>query len=130
MSSLHAAIELQEKNKKQELEIFENVYKKIESAITYQISISSNNCIYQIPEFMWGYPLVNVRATMPYIIEKLVNKGFVVQQISENSLMITWSLQTIKQKLKEQTSKISIKDSSEDSIIDIISKTNKQHKKL
>ena len=103
--SLKSIIAIQEEKKKKEFEIFKTVYKRVEQYIIHNVSIGSQACIYTIPEFIWGYPLIDIPRTMNYLLYELNNKGFICYQIDPRNIYITWDLNVIKQKLNN-TSKV------------------------
>ena len=101
--SLERIIEIQEERIKREKEMFYHIYDKIESKINNYASMQSIACYYTIPEYIFGYPLVNIPKTMEYIVAKLNKKGFIAIQTSPDTLYISWELSTIKaQKLREK----------------------------
>ena len=71
------------------------VYEKI-LALVHKKIIATNektddyNCIYKLPNFMYGYPIYDARRCMEYLMTKLSNNGFEVRYIDANSLYISW----------------------------------------
>jgi len=112
MDNLNTVIDLQEFQKKKDIELATHIYKDAEATIVYQIKIGAQACYYKLPEFIWGFPLIDPHTAMPLLIEQLQDNGFVIQQTQQpRTLLITWSLAEIAAKLKEKPSKISLSSS-------------------
>lgn len=95
------------KNKKiKRLKLFDDILKKIHSRIIYQSNLEKTYCFYQIPEFIIGVPLYDVKKLTDYLIKSLKLNGFGILHIDPNWLFISWDedLKKIKKNKKKKTS--------------------------
>ena len=56
----------------------------------------SKYCFYQVPEFIIGLPLYDVKELRNYIINSLKNNGFELLYIEPNWLFIYWNIKESK----------------------------------
>lgn len=72
-----------------------SIYKKVLEKCHHRIIIISkqggSNCIYIIPEFMYGIPRYDIFGCAEYIISKLKKNGFLVAYVHPNFLYIDWT---------------------------------------
>jgi len=111
--SLNAIINIYEERLKKENEIFKTIYKRVEDLVIFNVNIGSNSCIYTIPEFVWGYPLIDIPRTMEYLLDELFKKGFMTFQIDSKNIYISWSINNIKNNNK-QKSKVILQSNDDD----------------
>jgi len=82
-------VKKQKKKNKTKEKVFKKVYERIEK----KIEMSSNNdyyqCMYEIPEFMIGIPLYNLKDCIKYVDKKLSKNGF-KRRWSQNQVIINW----------------------------------------
>lgn len=76
--------------------VLRTVYDRMKNRINNHAAMKSKWCVYNIPEFIPGYPLVNVPLAMRYIVKKLIKERFIVNVISENSIFISWDPKEIR----------------------------------
>lgn len=71
------------------------IYKKVLEKCHHRIVTISqqggSQCIYIIPEFMYGIPRYDIYSCSEYIISKLKKNGFRVAYVHPNFLYIDWS---------------------------------------
>lgn len=72
------------------------VYEKILILVHKKIIISNKKsndycCIYKLPNFMYGYPIYDLKKCMEYLINKLSNNGFKIQTIDISRIYISWN---------------------------------------
>lgn len=71
------------------------IYKKVLEKCHHRIVTISqqggSQCIYIIPEFMYGVPRYDIYSCSEYIISKLKKNGFQVAYVHPNFLYIDWS---------------------------------------
>jgi hypothetical protein len=103
MSTLLEIAKIQEARKNKELEVYKNIFTRVQYKIYIYASKGSSACIYKIPNFIFGYPLINVPKTMEYVIGRLTHQGFIAFKYDEEHIYINWDLSKQKRKeLKEQ----------------------------
>ncbi len=81
---------MREKNskKKESYEVLlEKVYKKIQKVSLIKIY----NCNYEIPGFIIGYPIYDIKLCIAYIISKLRLSGFIANFVGKNIVYISWN---------------------------------------
>jgi hypothetical protein len=83
-------IKEQKKKEKSKYKIFKNVYSSIETKITLASQTGYYYTWYEIPEFLLGFPLYNYRECNKYIIDKLKENNFIIEEYPGNLLLITW----------------------------------------
>lgn len=71
--------------------IYEDVLKKCYSKIKISNNIKKQKeCIFEIPQIIYGHPRFDIEACMIFIIIKLKNNGFKAKQKSETEIKISW----------------------------------------
>uniref|UniRef100_A0A6C0CZR3 Uncharacterized protein n=1 Tax=viral metagenome TaxID=1070528 RepID=A0A6C0CZR3_9ZZZZ len=85
------------------------VYDKILKRCHNKINIYAENlkleCIYEIPEYIFGLPIYNTTFAKNYIINRLEENGFIVHDVSnmiKNGIYISWDLSKSKNKSFKQ----------------------------
>ena len=87
--------ELYEQRKKTE-EVKIQVYNRILNRVHKKIKTTSRNrnsekfCFFLIPEFVLGIPKYDIGICTSYIIDKLIDNGFMVKYTHPNLLFISW----------------------------------------
>ena len=59
--------------------------------IKYYHSIGYQECIFEVPPLVLGYPLYNQESVLKYIFEHVERKGFYIRPLQDWSLYISWS---------------------------------------
>lgn len=86
-----------EKNRRRNLRIILNtVYDRVKIRIINHVTIGAKFCVYKIPDFIPGYPLINVELTMKFLLKKLKNEKFIVYQLDSHHILIYWDPEEIK----------------------------------
>ena len=68
--------------------ILEICYKRIQNVIdTFRNTFF---CLYEIPEFMIGYPIYDLNECVMYIIQKLSTNGFKVKYFFPRVILVSW----------------------------------------
>jgi hypothetical protein len=107
MSSLnihHLYQPIHEKNQRR-LKMFDDILKKVHSRIVYNSKLEKTHCFFQIPEFIIGYPIYNVRDLKQYIMNSLQKDGFHLLYVDPNWLFISWDAEVIKKQPRQQKKK-------------------------
>lgn len=95
---------IQEKNKRR-LKMFDDILKKVHSKIVFNSKVEKTYCFFQIPEFIIGFPIYNVKDLKQYIMNSLQKDGFKLLYVDPNWLFISWDPETIKKQPKQQKKK-------------------------
>ena len=77
--------------------VLTTVYERLKNRINNSVRARAKECIYTIPEFIPGYPLINTVKTMEYLLGKLKREGFIAMQMSMLDLYITWDPSRIRE---------------------------------
>jgi hypothetical protein len=87
ISDLHYVIS-QKKQKKMEVyeKIISNCHKRIQSAADLQ----HYQCVFEVPEFILGYPLYNLENCLEFLMNELKKNGFNVTYYFPKFLYISW----------------------------------------
>lgn len=72
------------------LQVLNICHHKIEKYVSYQKSF----CMFDVPEFVSGYPLVDVIECIEFVSKQLMQDGFEVMYIFPKFLKISWNVQT------------------------------------
>lgn len=83
---------LDKERQKFKLEAFNNILIQISNKIKESsFMLAQNYCIFQVPEFMFGFSVYNVDECCEWIIEQLKKQGFTnVSLLEHNILVIKW----------------------------------------
>jgi len=95
--SLVEILQIERERMLRERVVLTTVYDRMKNKINNCVRIKQRECIYTIPEFIFGYPLINIDKTMNYLLSKLNREGFIALQLSAFDLYITWDPHKIKQ---------------------------------
>ena len=71
---------------------FEKIYDKCCAHIERHANKNSLFCLYQVPEFMLGFPLYDINMCITYVKEKLESNDFLVKYYFPNLLYISWNV--------------------------------------
>ena len=87
--------ELYEKKKKYDLsklEIFNKLLNRVHTKIkiTSRQRLNTQYCWFAVPEVMIGVPKYDQGACISYIMDKLIDNGFLVKYIHPNVILISW----------------------------------------
>jgi hypothetical protein len=69
---------------------FAKVFKNIEKKITLASSSNYYYVWYEIPTFIIGYPLYNIKECKKYVIKNIKENGFEIEEYESNILLIKW----------------------------------------
>jgi len=89
---LHRTIH--EKNERSSL-CFEKVLEMSHNKIKKTTESKQLKCIFDVPSFIFGYPLFNINDCIAYVTNELKNNGFIVYYLFPNKLYISWDLEEI-----------------------------------
>lgn len=89
-----SAVDIQQnlrKKNEQRKECFNKLLEKCYVKIEKASNMNKPLCIYDIPEFLLGYPLYNLNECITYLYNALINQGFTVHYIFPKILVVTWN---------------------------------------
>lgn len=89
--SLVDILQIERERIERERVVLTTVYERMKNRINMAVRAKARECIYTIPEFIPGYPLVDISKTMRYILKKLNREGFISLPISATQIYITWN---------------------------------------
>jgi hypothetical protein len=98
--SLEQIVKIQEDRKRREMELYDKVYDRVKERINNYAKHQSQACFWQVPNYVYGYPLLDVPKTMEYILANLNHEGFIAFQIDNYTdwIYISWELSAVKRK--------------------------------
>tara|TARA_Y100000389_G_scaffold191342_1_gene217376 strand:+ start:123 stop:578 length:456 start_codon:yes stop_codon:yes gene_type:complete len=73
-------------------EKFDDILKCIHNRIKSYAKNERTHCFYQIPEFIIGVPLYNIKDLRDYLLNSLKKNGFQLMYFDPNVLFITWEI--------------------------------------
>lgn len=94
--SLVELLEIDRERVRRERVVYKTVYERLKNRINNHAKVGSKYCVYTIPEFLIGYPLVKVDKTMAYLHKKLLKEGFISFEIDSCNIFITWDPEEIR----------------------------------
>jgi len=103
--SLNDILQIEKERVRRERVVLNTVYERMQNRINLAVRATSKECIYTIPEFIPGYPLINVEKTKNYLLAKLKKEGFIAFAYNLQ-IYITWDPKDIKrldEEIKRQT---------------------------
>ena len=83
-------ISAQKEREKIKYKTFAKIYQKIEKKITLASSSNLYYVWYEIPAFLMGFPLYNVKECKKNIIRQIEENGFKVEEYESNIILISW----------------------------------------
>lgn len=95
--SLNDILQIERERVRRERITLITVYERMKNRINNSVRVKAKECVYTIPEFIVGYPLIDVTKTMNYLLTKLRKEGFIAIALSAIDLYITWDPEKIRQ---------------------------------
>jgi len=95
--SLNDILEIEKSRLNRERAIYITIYDRMKNRLNNSVKIGSKFSEYTVPEFIFGYPLINVEKAMIYLCHKLTKEGFIYIPLSKNTLLITWDPKHLKE---------------------------------
>ena len=90
INELHGSIH---RRKVKRLELYNSILEKIHHRIKYNAELEKTYCFYNIPGFIIGVPLYDIKELTTYVITALKKNGFKLLYIDPNWLFISWSIE-------------------------------------
>lgn len=101
-------IEMNQEKKRRESLILNTVLDKARNRILNSAKNGASYCYYEVPEFIPGYPLINIEKTMIFLYKELTKENFTCYPVTESVLYITWNIKRdgVKEDKKNEEDKI------------------------
>ena len=90
INELHGSIH---RRKVKRLELYNSILEKIHHRIKYNADLEKTYCFYNIPGFIIGVPLYDIKELTTFIITALKKNGFKLLYIDPNWLFISWGIE-------------------------------------
>ena len=81
----------------------------VKEKINNYANFGHTNCIYTIPNFIFGEMPYKIDSMNRYLVKKLKKEGLYIINISPQYIYISWNIKDIKKALEEQTKEIKTK---------------------
>ena len=79
----------QQERENQKKETYKKIFDRIEKKISLASASNFYECNYEIPKFIIGLPLYNLKKCKKFVTKKLIENGFKVES-EENVISISW----------------------------------------
>ena len=93
------------KRRLKRLELYNSILERVHHRIKYNAEMEKTFCFYNIPEFIIGTPLYDIRELKNFIITALKKNGFMLLHIEPNWLFISWNASEIKEETTKEKKK-------------------------
>jgi len=82
----------QEEHKLYKMAAMKPILSQIEGKVRQQAIMNSNApyILFEVPSFVFGYPLFNHKDAINYLLNELIKAGFWVWNVEEKYLLISW----------------------------------------
>lgn len=88
--SVNDLIQSRNKRAQKRKECFDKIVQECCLKIKKSANLNKALCIFDVPEFVIGYPLYDLNECISYVIEALTKNGFEVRYLHPNFLIISW----------------------------------------
>lgn len=85
------------------IECFEKVVESCHKKIMSQTKSNKQNCFYEVPMYVFGFPIFDLNKCIEYLINSLESDGFLVKYFFPKYLYISWDFEEINANKKEKT---------------------------
>ena len=99
-------LQIQKNRSLREEQLKEKMLKSVKEKIQNYANFSQTNCIYTIPNFLFGEIPYSLEAMNKYIVKKLKHEGFYVINMSPQYLYISWDIKDINTAIEEKNKKV------------------------
>ena len=89
--NIHDIVSVIQKKNEKRLACFEKILMHATSRIRQSVHINMFSCLYEVPEYLLGYPVYDLNECLTYIIDKLKANGFYVDYYFPRVLHISWN---------------------------------------
>ena len=102
-------LNIQKNRSLREEKLKEKILHSVEEKINNYANFGHTNCIYTIPNFIFGEMPYKIDSMNRYLVKKLKKEGLYIINISPQYIYISWNIKDIKKALEEQTKEIKTK---------------------
>jgi hypothetical protein len=102
-------LDIQKKRSLREEKLKEKILHYVKEKIHNYANFGQTNCIYTIPNFIFGEMPYKIDSMNRYLVKKLKKEGLYVINISFQYIYISWNIKDIKKTLEEQSKEIKTK---------------------
>lgn len=137
--NLEDIVKIQEERRDREKRLFEDLYMRASTKIKQYVTGGSQACIYTVPNFIFGYPLIDVPKATEFLLARLNHEGFIAFQVEKTAdkIYISWELSELERRKmikrkKEQQSKVSIeaeKEKRDDDLMQALVSAKVKHRR-
>ena len=113
MSLLNQLLEIDRERVRREKVVLHTIWDRLVNRIKISMRAKSTACIFEIPEFIVGYPLPNIPKTMEYLLKKIQHEGLLGIQIDPLRIWIGWDPASLRELDKRTRNKHTPKDQSQ-----------------
>ena len=104
--SLDDAIRLQSEKVRRHKTVMNKLMENVKKRIEYHArTVGNDQCIYEVPPFVPGMCLYNIKEAVVHIVDTLLEEGFIVKNQTPNKIWICWNKDAIKEKRKYEEDK-------------------------
>lgn len=96
---IHRAMN-ERKNKKNDC--FDKVLERCHRKILQTSQQNKLNCFFEVPEYMFGFPIYDINECITYVIHALKSNGFLTLYYFPRYIYVSWDLQEIEENKKVQ----------------------------
>lgn len=107
------------------IQSYNEIYKLVISTIKYHATIGKTCCIYRIPLFVIGCPIINNKECLDHIKKKLEEKHIKVNYVTNDTIFISWDIGDYLEKKKEVNINDEIKKMQNNTITNLMNKNKK-----
>lgn len=105
-SYVEKILQIQKNRSFREEKLKEKMLKTVKEKIENYANFSQTNCIYTIPNFLFGEIPYSLEAMNKYIVKKLKQEGFYVINMSLQYIYISWDIKDINIAIEEKSKKV------------------------
>lgn len=93
---------IQFKKEESRIKIYQSIYEKCIKRIRYFLDKNLSVCYFDVPTFIIGMPLYDIRACICYIIIKIRKANIAISYFYPNRLYINWENQYLKNRKSKE----------------------------
>ena len=97
-SNVEDIISIQKKKNERDEKVKKEILNIINNKIRNYANLGQLECIYKIPNFIFGYPPYNISNITKYVYKQLKLDGFYVVKINDEYLYISWDVNKLYKK--------------------------------
>ena len=90
--SIHDVIKTINGKAEKKREVYDKILDKCFRKIEQTVKLNHLFCLFEVPEFILGFPLYSLNDCISYVLEKLRDNGFHVQYLFPKFIYISWNV--------------------------------------